>query len=74
MKVLITGGCGFIGTNLVLERLAKGDRCACSTTARAPAPSATARTSRASNDANLDLVDGDIRDADLDREGAPTRT
>ena len=47
MRVLITGGCGFIGTNLALERLAKGDRCACSTTARAPAPSATARISRA---------------------------
>jgi CDP-paratose 2-epimerase len=65
MKVLITGGCGFIGTNLVLERLAKGDQ------VRVLDDCSRAGTERNRahleylSDANLDLVDGDIRDADL---------
>ena len=70
MNVLITGGCGFIGTNLALERLERGD------TVRVLDNCSRAGTERnrahleSLNDANLDLVDGDIRDADLTAKAA----
>ena len=70
MKVLITGGCGFIGTNLALERLASGD------TVRVLDNCSRAGTERnrahleSLDDANLDLVDGDIRDADATAKAA----
>lgn len=64
MNVLITGGCGFIGTNLALERLAKGDRVRVLDNCSRAGTERNRAHLESLNDANLDLVDGDIRDAD----------
>jgi CDP-paratose 2-epimerase len=65
LRILVTGGCGFIGTNLVLDRLRRGDE------VRVLDDCSRAGTER--NRAHLEslgetkpeLVDGDIRDAKL---------
>ena len=64
MKVLITGGCGFIGTNLALERLEKGDQVRVLDNCSRAGTERNKAHLESLNDANLDLVDGDIRDAD----------
>jgi CDP-paratose 2-epimerase len=64
MNVLITGGCGFIGTNLALERLKKGDRVRVLDNCSRAGTERNRAHLESLNDANLDLVDGDIRDAD----------
>src|SRR5262245_48319622 len=62
MKVLITGGCGFIGTNLALQRLERGDEVrVVDNCSRA----GTERNRAHLENFDLELVDGDIRDADL---------
>ena len=70
MNVLITGGCGFIGTNLALERLAKGDQVRVLDNCSRAGTERNRAHLESLNDANLDLVDGDIRDADLTAKAA----
>jgi CDP-paratose 2-epimerase len=70
MNVLITGGCGFIGTNLALERLAKGDSVRVLDNCSRAGTERNRAHLESLNDANLDLVDGDIRDADLTAKAA----
>ena len=70
MKVLITGGCGFIGTNLALERLAKGDQVRVLDNCSRAGTERNRAHLESLNDANLDLVDGDVRDADQTAKAA----
>jgi CDP-paratose 2-epimerase len=62
---LITGGCGFIGTNLVQDRIARGDRVRVLDNCSRPGVERNrAFLEREFPDA-LDLVDGDVRDSPL---------
>ncbi len=66
MKVLITGGCGFIGTNLALDRLHRGDAVrVLDNCSRAGTEKNRAHLERVGAGSSLDLVDGDVRDASL---------
>jgi CDP-paratose 2-epimerase len=64
MKVLITGGCGFIGTNLALERLARGDQVRVYDNCSRAGTERNRAHLESLGEASLDLVDGDVRDAD----------
>ena len=64
MKVLITGGCGFIGTNLTLERLAKGDQVRVYDNCSRAGTERNRAHLESLDEASLDLVDGDVRNAD----------
>src|SRR3954452_355680 len=66
MEILITGGCGFIGTNLVLDRLERGDRVRVLDNLSREGTALNRDGLRARNDhGGLDLVEGDIRDSAL---------
>src|SRR4051812_28638573 len=66
MEILITGGCGFIGTNLVLDRLERGDRVRVLDNLSREGTALNRDGLRARNDhGGLDLVEGDVRDSAL---------
>ena len=67
--VLITGGAGFIGTNLAHRLLAPGRACGCSTTSRAPASSSNLDWLRETHGDRVEVEVGDIRDARRGRAG-----
>lgn len=65
MNVLITGGCGFIGTNLALDRLRRGDTVQVLDNCSRAGTERNRAHLEGLGAASLDLVEGDIRDAAL---------
>lgn len=69
MRVLVTGGCGFIGTNLVFDRLRRGDSVRVLDNCSRAGTERNLEALRAhENDGRLEIVLGDIRDDALVRE------
>lgn len=63
MKVLVTGGCGFIGTNLVMDRLRRGDHVrVLDNCARSGAELNWNFLGLQASPPDLELVRGDVRD------------
>jgi CDP-paratose 2-epimerase len=64
-NVLVTGGCGFIGTNLVLDRLQRGDTVrVLDSCARAGSERNWQSLQRHARNGHLELIRGDVRDAE----------
>ena len=70
MRALVTGGAGFIGSNLVDALLARGDE---RRRARRPLDRARGRTSPARSSAGAELHRADVRDARRGRRGRSPR-
>lgn len=65
MRILITGGCGFIGTNLVLDRVTRGDRVTVLDDCSRPGVERNRAYLEQHYATEIDLVEGDIRDGAL---------
>src|SRR5688572_21152170 len=66
MRILVTGGCGFIGTNLVLDRLRRGDEVRVLDNCARPGTELNLESLRAAETGEqLQIELGDVRDAAL---------
>lgn len=65
MDVLITGGCGFIGTNLTLDRVSRGDRVRVLDDCSRPGVERNRDFLDREYGDTVDIVEGDVRDATL---------
>jgi CDP-paratose 2-epimerase len=65
LKILVTGGCGFIGTNLVLDRLRRGDEIRVLDDCSRAGTERNRAHLESLGDPSLDLVAGDVRDPEL---------
>jgi CDP-paratose 2-epimerase len=70
LKILVTGGCGFIGTNLVLDRLRRGDDVRVLDDCSRAGTEKNRAHLESLGEAKLELVLGDVRDAELVRQAA----
>lgn len=65
-KVLVTGGCGFIGMNVVLDRLGRGESVRVLDNCARPGTELNRdRLDQTAKNSALEVVNGDIRDAEL---------
>ncbi|MFL5955187.1 MAG: GDP-mannose 4,6-dehydratase [Gaiellaceae bacterium] len=68
MRVLVTGGCGFIGTNLVLDRLRRGDFVRVLDNCSRAGTERNLEALRAhESDGHLEILLGDVRDEEVVR-------